>query len=289
MSIKSFEAVVWMFGVVVSYRVLKLEVNKEKIRFFLQFLFDKGENASQADAIAYGVYGADTVIANYMQFWFRRFHSGIFYVKDAPRTGKPFVENVEKITEIVEIDRPVSNRSIVQELKIDLKTVLSHLRKVGFKNNLHVCVPNQLAPKKMMDRISICETLAKWKEMDQFLKRMVTGDEKWVTYYNIVQKRSQRKGSEAAQTVAKPGLSTRKVLLRIWGDWKGIIYYKLLPHGQTLNSDLYCQQLDRLKLAIDQKCPELVSRRGVVIHLDNARPHTYIVTLQNLWELGWEV
>ncbi|GFT40020.1 histone-lysine N-methyltransferase SETMAR [Trichonephila clavipes] len=78
---------------VVSYRVLKMEVNKEKIRFFLGFFFDKGENASQVAEIANGVYGHDTVTANYVQFWFRRFRSGIFDVKDAPRTVRPVVEN----------------------------------------------------------------------------------------------------------------------------------------------------------------------------------------------------
>ncbi|GFS92960.1 retrovirus-related Pol polyprotein from transposon TNT 1-94 [Trichonephila clavipes] len=71
--------------VVVSYRVLKMEVNKEKIWFFLQFFFDKGENASKAAEIVNGVYVANTVTANYVQFWFRRFGSGIFDVKDAPR------------------------------------------------------------------------------------------------------------------------------------------------------------------------------------------------------------
>ncbi|GFT78632.1 transposase [Trichonephila clavipes] len=62
----------------------------------------------------------------------------------------------------------------------------------------------------MMDRISICEALAKWNENDTFLKWMVTGDEKWVTYYNIVRKRSWSKCSEAAQIVAKPGLLAMK-------------------------------------------------------------------------------
>ncbi|GFX62762.1 transposase [Trichonephila clavipes] len=38
-----------------------MEVNKEKIRYILQFFFDKGENASQEDEIVNGVYGADTV------------------------------------------------------------------------------------------------------------------------------------------------------------------------------------------------------------------------------------
>ncbi|GFX62624.1 histone-lysine N-methyltransferase SETMAR [Trichonephila clavipes] len=105
-----------------------MEVNKEKIRFFLQFFFDKGENASQVAEIANDIYGVNTVTANYVQVWFRRFRSGIFDVKDVPRTGRPVVEYVDKTTEIIDIDRYVSNRSIAQEPKIDHKTVLSHLR-----------------------------------------------------------------------------------------------------------------------------------------------------------------
>ncbi|GFY15242.1 histone-lysine N-methyltransferase SETMAR [Trichonephila clavipes] len=67
------------------------------------------------------VYGADTVTDNYVQFWSRRFRSGIFDIKVAPRTGRPILENVDKITEIIEVDQHVSNRTIAQELKIDYK------------------------------------------------------------------------------------------------------------------------------------------------------------------------
>ncbi|GFS68996.1 histone-lysine N-methyltransferase SETMAR [Trichonephila clavipes] len=155
-----------------------MEVIKEKIQFILQFFFDKGKNVSQVAEIVNGVYGADTVTANYVQFWFCRFRSGNFDVKDAPRTGKPVVENVDKITEIIDVDRHVSSRSTAQELKIDHKMVLNHSRKIGFKKKLDVWVRNQLTPRNMMDRISICEALSKRNEIDQFLKRMVTGDEK---------------------------------------------------------------------------------------------------------------
>ncbi|GFV72864.1 histone-lysine N-methyltransferase SETMAR [Trichonephila clavipes] len=72
-----------------------MEVNKEKIRYILQFFFDKGENASQVAEIVNGVYGADTVTANYVQFWFRRFRSGIFDVKVAPRPSSEMsVDNI---------------------------------------------------------------------------------------------------------------------------------------------------------------------------------------------------
>ncbi|GFX94302.1 histone-lysine N-methyltransferase SETMAR [Trichonephila clavipes] len=113
-----------------------MEVDKEKIRYILQLFLDKGKNASQVAEIVNGVYGSDTVTANYVQYWFRRFRSGIFNVKDAPRTGRTVVENVDKITEIIEVNRHVSSRSIVLKLKINHKTILNHLRKVGFKKKL---------------------------------------------------------------------------------------------------------------------------------------------------------
>ncbi|GFX12124.1 histone-lysine N-methyltransferase SETMAR [Trichonephila clavipes] len=144
----------------------------------LQVFIHKGENASQATEIVNGVYGANTVTVNCVQIWFRRFRSGIFDVKDVLHTGRPVVENVNKITEIIEVDRHVSSRSITQELKIDHKTVLNHLRRVRFKKKLDVWVPHQLTPKNMMDRISIGDALAKRNEIDPFLKRMVTGDKK---------------------------------------------------------------------------------------------------------------
>ncbi|GFT41889.1 mariner transposase [Trichonephila clavipes] len=90
---------------------------------------------------------------------------------------------------------------------------------------------------------------------------------------------------QSALKPLKPGLRARRVLLCIWWDWKGVVYKKLLPHDQKLSSDLYCQQLEHLKLAIDQKWPELANRRGVVFHQNKARIHTSVVTRQNPWEL----
>ncbi|GFW37390.1 histone-lysine N-methyltransferase SETMAR [Trichonephila clavipes] len=98
----------------------------------------QGENASQAAEIPNGIYDADTVTANYVRLWFRRFRSGMFYVK---------------------VDRHVSSRSIAQELKRDHKTVLSHLSKVGFKKKLDVWMLYKITPENMMDRIFICEAL----------------------------------------------------------------------------------------------------------------------------------
>lgn len=78
-------------------------------------------------------------------------------------------------------------------------------------------------------------------------------------------------------------------MLCIWWDWKGVLYYELLPNNETIDSEKYCSQLDKLKTAIEQKRPEIANRKGVVFHHDNARPHVSLRTRQKLLEFGWDV
>ena len=79
---------------------------------------------------------------------------------------------------------------------------------------------------------------------------MITGDEKWVVYDNIVRKRSRAKQSEPAPTTAKADIHRKKVLRSFWWDHKGIVYYELLPRNQTINAEVYIQKLTNLNNAI---------------------------------------
>ena len=65
--------------------------------------------------------------------------------------------------------------------------------------------------------------------------------------------------------------------------------FKLLPRNQTINSDVYRRQLNRLNPAVNEKRSELVNRKGLIFHHDNATPHTSLATRQKLLRLGWEV
>lgn len=136
-----------------------------------------------------------------------------------------------------------------------------------------------------MDRISICESLLNHNKIDPFLQLIDTGDEKWIDYDNVKQKQSWSNRGQSTQTMAKPGLTVRKVLLCVWWDFQRVIYYELLPYGQTLNSNLYYQQLNRLKETIAQKKPALANKRTIVFHQDNASLYTLLVTRQKLREL----
>ena len=45
----------------------------------------------------------------------------------------------------------------------------------------------------------------------------------------------------------------------------------------------------KLDKKIKEKRPELATRKDVIFHQDNARPHTSLVTRKKLLELDWEV
>ena len=65
--------------------------------------------------------------------------------------------------------------------------------------------------------------------------------------------------------------------------------FKLLPRNQTISSDVYCRQLNKLNAAVKEKRLEVVNRKGVIFHHDNTTPHTFLATRQKLLRLGWEV
>jgi len=58
--------------------------------------------------------------------------------EDAPPSGRPVVENCDKIAELVERDQHSSSRSIGQELGMSHQTVIHHLKKLGVTKNLDV-------------------------------------------------------------------------------------------------------------------------------------------------------
>ena len=68
----------------------------------------------------------------------------------------------------------------------------------------------------------------------------------------------------------KNDLHPKKVMLSVWWDFEGIIYYELLRLNTTIDSKLYCEQLQNLKVALQANCPE---RRKVRLLHDNAKPH----------------
>ncbi|GBP91934.1 Mariner Mos1 transposase [Eumeta japonica] len=91
-------------------------------------------------------------------------------------------------------------------------------------------------------------------------------------------------------SVAKQDIHGCKLLLCIWWDQRGVIYYELLKSNDTITGDRYRLQLIRLSRALKEKRSEYRKRHDKVILLhDNVRPHVAKPVKTYLGTLKWDV
>ncbi|XP_047344507.1 histone-lysine N-methyltransferase SETMAR-like [Vespa velutina] len=218
---------------------LNMDSNKQHFRHIFLFYYRKGKNAVQARKKLIEVYEEDVYVSA---------RTGLqnFDVEDAPRSGRPVEADKDTIKALVDANRRITTREIDERLNLLNSTVYDHLKGLGLTSKLDIWVPHDLAERNLCRRVDVCDSLLKRHENDPFLKRIITGDEKWVVYNNVKRKRSWSKKDEPAQSISK---------------------------------------LDKLNDALQQKRPELINRKGVVFHQDSARPHTSLVSRQKLLQL----
>ena len=168
-------------------------------------------------------------------------------------------------------------------------TIDRRVQRFELVKKLDIWISHELKKIHLTIRNNACDLHLKRNEFGPFLKRIITGDEKRIVCNNAVRKRSWFKRDEPPQTTSKAGLHQKKIMLSVWWDWKGVVFFELPPRNQMINSDIYCRQLNKLNAAVKEKRPESVSRKGVIFDNDNATPHTSLVTRQKLSRLGWEV
>jgi histone-lysine N-methyltransferase SETMAR len=72
----------------------------------------------------------------------------------------------------------------------------------------------------------------------------------------------------------------------VFWDAHGVLLVEFLPKGETINSDRYQKTLRKLSAAVRLKRPDL---KNVILHHDNARPHTAHATISHIASRGWTV
>ncbi|GFV52974.1 histone-lysine N-methyltransferase SETMAR [Trichonephila clavipes] len=78
----------------------------------------------------------------------------------------------------------------------------------------------------------------------------------------------------------------QKRRLCVWWGIRGIVHFEVLKSGETVNADLYCEQLDGLNQSLIEKYPAIINRKGVILQHDNARPRCARKTLEKIMDWG---
>ena len=147
----------------------------------------------------------------------------------------------------------------------------------------------ELKPRDVERRFFACEQLLQRQNQKGFLHRIVTNNEKWVHYDNPKRWKSWGMPGHASTSTARPDIHGAKVMLSIWWDQLGVMYYELLKPSETIAGNWYRMQLMRLGRALKDKEPEYQERYdNVILQHDNARPQiakpwrikTYLETLK---------
>lgn len=160
---------------------------------------------------------------------------------------------------------------------------------IGKKHRQGVWVPHDLPQSALDQRVTVCSSLLSRYETDPFLRRIVTGDEKWILYNCTNKKKQWLSPGEQPLSTPRPGMTLKKILLCIWWDMSGVIHYELLKPGETITAEVYCAQLDRLKTELTRKRSVLVNNRRRILQHDNARPHAAKITQEKIKEINLEL
>lgn len=257
-----------------------------QIRTCVLYDYRLGVSAAESHRRLCQAFGAEVVGRRTVYNWYQRFESGDFCVEDKTHTGRPAELDNDALRSLVEANPKVTVRELAAHFDKSISTIDSHLRALGKVSKLDMWIPHELSPVQRDQRAECCSQLLSYRRTHAWLDSIITGDEKWVVYVNTTRKRQWLDKGTTPGGTPKPDLHERKVMLSIWWDVKGVVYYELLPHNTTITADIYCNQLQQLATQLATKRPQ----HGQVRFLhDNARPHTARITREKLLQLGWEI
>lgn len=122
---------------------------------------------------------------------------------------------------------------------------------------------------------------------ESFFDRMITDEEKWITYNNVVCKQSYYQPHQMPLALANPNHMQKRILC-IWWDKQGPVHYELLPHAKTITVDVYRAQTSRLNQKIIETRPVIANGKKVILQHENARPYVAIATRKKIVEFSRE-
>lgn len=263
-----------------------MEKSKEHVKHCLLYEYQLGHSATLATRNICTAIGSGTLNLTTTYRWFKRFNDGDYSLENRPGSGRPLEVDLDYLEELVTSDPRYSSYCLASKLGCSHSTIEYHLNQLGYRSKLGVWVPHELSSIQESQRADICTNLLSLHRTQNWLNNLITGDEKWVVYINRWRNHQWLKPRQQPVTTPKPERHPEKVMLSIWWDVKGVIHWELLPANTTINANIYCSQLERLKAKIETDRPEL--DKVYFLH-DNARPHIAKKTRKKLLGFGWDI
>ncbi|CAF1455918.1 unnamed protein product [Adineta ricciae] len=258
--------------------------NHVHIRHIMLYHFEKGHTAAEAWRDLNELFGQGTIGERQVRRWFESFKSGNTSLEDEEGRGRLSNFDDQALLQAVEGDESLITRMLAEQFNCDHSTIVRRLRDLGKVWKLAGWVPHELSDHNKTERVRIFNQLLQRNDQNPFLQFFVTGDESWLLFKNVKERR-------CALTVANP----RKVFHEICTARRPCGVYggtaQELFTGKSLlkfaKKVFVTAQLDRLEAAIKVKRPR--KKNHIVFHHDDAKPHVAHQVTQSIDDKGWEL
>lgn len=270
-----------------------------EIRAVIRFMQAEGLSAAEIHRRMCKVYGQNFMSEGCVREWCRKFRDGRTDVHGEGGQGRPSVvtdDLVERVDKVVRERRRFTISELSCEFPQISRTVLHEIvsKSLGYHKFCARWVPKRLTDVHRMQRMGSALTFLQryHDEGNDFLDKIVTGDETWVRFVNVETKEQSKQWmhthSPNKPKKFKQSYSDKKLMATVFWDRKGMLLTEFMEPGTTITSQTYCETLKKLRRAIQNKRRGMLTSGVVLIH-DNARPHTAARTRGLLEEFRWEL
>lgn len=263
-----------------------MTLEQSQIRLLIRYCFKRKLSTRAAVKEICDTEGEGTVSQSNVCRWYKRFKSGDLTLDDEPRSGRPTMFGSEDLVEALKIQPSASSRDLMKAVGVSShQTILNRLHETNFIYKKPRLDPHDLTEAQAVRRVEICRELLKNPMDDRFWRRIITSDEKWVYLNNHDRRPKWILQGEQRPSVPQKQRFLKKAMICVWWNFQGVLYFEVLPHGRSINAELYCQQLERVYEKLKEKYPALINRGLALFHQDNAKPHTARLTKEKFKQM----
>lgn len=273
--------------------------SKYDMRVIIKFLSLSGKRAPEIHDDMKKVCGGSTPSIQTVRKWVASVSQGRNDMEDDARSGRPksvqTEDNIDLVKSVVEEDKRRTCQEIEELTGISHSSVHRIIVEELQKQKIFAkWVPHLLTDEQKQERVCRCRANLRRvrREGNNFINRIITGDETWVYSWDPELKRQSaqwRNSGSPRPEKARRKQGAVKVMHIIFFDSRGVLVNWPVPVGTTVNAAYYKWFLqDKLRPAIRRKRPDLL-QEGVIFHHDNAPVHTARLVSDCLDTWDWEI
>lgn len=258
---------------------------KQHLRHCILFAFQLKKNVNRATEMICSALGENAVSYKMCSTWYQRFRAGDFSLLDRGSKTKKFED--EELRQLLNENASQTKQELSMQFGVTYQCMHMRLQQLGMIQKEGRWIPQNLSPEIKERRFDTAMSLLTRFKKSDFLDEIVTGDEKWILYNNPKHKKLW---ADLDEQSTSNSIRVKKVLLCIWWDTKGVVYYELLDPNQAATAERYQRQLIHLEKALEEKRPcDDQETRQVILQYDNVLPHAAKAMKDVICNLGWEI